>query len=152
MDDFVERIINDSINNCCTLKQNINLLKCKLKKKIISIDDVLSDDMAMNLNVLEFKCGKPNVDSVNNIKARKILETKKVIKKNVNSNKEDIIKNRALCSYAIGTYIASKYLDDERVIKGMLELSKKSDFRFEDILKNFDSPNTLNKLEIEEEL
>ena len=150
-DEFVKRITNDSVNNCCELKQNINLLKCKLKKKVISIDDVLSDEMAMNLNVLEFKCGMPNVDSVNNIEARKILEAKKVIKKNVSSNIENIIKNRTLCSYAIGTYIASKYLDDERVIEGMLELSKRSDFRFEDILENFDSQNTLNKLEVEKE-
>ena len=151
MDDFTGRIINDSVNNCFILKQNMNLLKCKLNKGGISLDDVLSDELAMELNKLEFAAGMPKVDSINNIKARKIWEAKKVIKKNVNNNMESTLENKALYSYAIGTYIASKYLDNEKVIKGMLELTKRTDLKLENIIDNCGNKNTFDTIKVKEE-
>lgn len=150
-DDYTSRIINDCVNNCCELKQYINLLNCKLNKGVISLDDVLSDELAMKLNKLEFEAGMPEVDSVNNIRARKILEAKKVIEKNVKANMESIIKKRALYSYAIGTYIASKYLNNEKVIKGMLELVKRTDVKLENIIGNLDNRNTFDTINVKEE-
>ncbi len=127
-DSFSSRKINDAGNNS-VINDFVEITKIKHDEGNITLQNILTDDRAKQMNAMEQLLHE----------GRSVDDTKKEyakarIKSFANRSQELKDKIVKYCSYALGTFFAERYSDDEAIKKKMLELISNPEFELQTLL------------------